>query len=333
VDEAGGGSSGLKGAALRTALDDAGAQLDAAERKLADVSASYRSEVRSPRRGLCGRRPRASRRHLARRFEKFQRDSRSPAEAYAAFLLPPGGEPRLVDLGAAKVIDEAIDAWRKAVGATGGADVAGESAKENRARARRSRAPPRDLGSASHPRAGHRARDRRAGRGPPPGSVRGLARAWPGVPAGDRPRVRLRLGRARPRRAGLGHRARLRPGARRAVVRRTVVPSGIARTRQHRHPLRHRPVLHFAPLPHAAREAGDVAKLVGGPSKVLTGADATESAFKKLAPGNAVVHLATHGFVLGDRCAAFGQSPLRLTGLALAGANQPAAGPNGDDGF
>lgn len=88
----------------------------------------------------------------------------------------------------------------------------------------------------------------------------------------------------------------------------------------------------------------------------LTGAQATETELKKLATGNAVLHLATHGFVLGDRCEAgsvagrgigglapsrrdtaeFEEPPadlLGVAGLALAGANhRREAMPNEDDG-
>ena len=88
----------------------------------------------------------------------------------------------------------------------------------------------------------------------------------------------------------------------------------------------------------------------------LTRSEATEAAFKRLAPGKAVLHLATHGFVLGSRCGAGsttgrgvgGLTPARpdrspaeepvadspgLAGLALAGANHRAeAGPDEEDG-
>jgi CHAT domain-containing protein/tetratricopeptide (TPR) repeat protein len=132
--------------------------------------------------------------------------------------------------------------------------------------------------------------------------------------------------------------------------------------------------MRFAPLPGTDREASDIAGLWktlgrndatdGGPSfRLLTGAAAHEQAFKQLAPGHRVLHLATHGFFLGDECgsaldgtravgglasgpSAVGakvspsrsgeqiESPLLLSGLALAGANRrAAAGPNEDDGI
>jgi CHAT domain-containing protein len=107
----------------------------------------------------------------------------------------------------------------------------------------------------------------------------------------------------------------------------------------------------FDPLPGADQEVREVAALWRArPSsdteaKVLTGPRATESAFKRLAPGRRVLHLATHGYFLGADCAGAGpiavrgigglspasgvpsapqpvDRPLHLSGLALAGANR-----------
>jgi CHAT domain-containing protein/tetratricopeptide (TPR) repeat protein len=49
------------------------------------------------------------------------------------------------------------------------------------------------------------------------------------------------------------------------------------------------------PLPDAEREARTVAAIYGGTSLLLTGAQATESRFKTLAPQFRILHLATHG--------------------------------------
>jgi CHAT domain-containing protein/tetratricopeptide (TPR) repeat protein len=132
----------------------------------------------------------------------------------------------------------------------------------------------------------------------------------------------------------------------------------------------------FDPLPAARAEAEEVAKLwtssrsgANEAAQTLVGTVASESSFKQLAPGRRVLHLATHGFFLGDECdsavapgtRAVGgltsgaaaqakpapasrpraprqqlapENPLLLSGLAFAGANRRAsAGPDEDDGI
>ena len=81
----------------------------------------------------------------------------------------------------------------------------------------------------------------------------------------------------------------------------------------------------------------------------LTGAAASESAFKAQAAGRRILHIATHGFFLDGRCAAspdppgtstaasvakvVNQNPLVLSGLILAGANhRNATAPDQEDG-
>jgi CHAT domain-containing protein len=94
--------------------------------------------------------------------------------------------------------------------------------------------------------------------------------------------------------------------------------------------------LRFRTLPLAGREASDVAAAfrpaAGSEVRVLTGPRATEAAFKRLAPGSAYVHLATHGFLVNDRCGGdTTELPLHLSGLALAGANRRAAAAGGEE--
>jgi CHAT domain-containing protein len=118
----------------------------------------------------------------------------------------------------------------------------------------------------------------------------------------------------------------------------------------------------FTPLKGTLQEVRDVSGLWSASaisnneaSHTLVGRDASESTLKKEAHGYRVVHLATHGFFLGE-CAparpgtrAVGglvsgswpqsvalttENPLLLSGLALAGANRRQnAAPNEDDGI
>jgi CHAT domain-containing protein len=85
----------------------------------------------------------------------------------------------------------------------------------------------------------------------------------------------------------------------------------------------------FPRLPETGREVDAIAQeWTSGQSEVLRGADATETMFKLLAPGRQVLHLATHGVVLEDSCAAAmagtrgvgGVAPLAKTPSARAAA-------------
>jgi CHAT domain-containing protein/tetratricopeptide (TPR) repeat protein len=128
--------------------------------------------------------------------------------------------------------------------------------------------------------------------------------------------------------------------------------------------------MQFDALPASGQEAQDVAGLWRGtPSSgsgdvsALLGREASERAVKQQAPGRRILHLATHGFFLGDECSTplegtravgglvatngakptrersprvqtFPENPLLLSGLALAGANRrAAASPQEDDGI
>jgi CHAT domain-containing protein/tetratricopeptide (TPR) repeat protein len=115
--------------------------------------------------------------------------------------------------------------------------------------------------------------------------------------------------------------------------------------------------MRFQPLAGTGREVHDVASLwTESMAQILEGAGANERAFKREAPGHRVLHLATHGFFLDGLCPpavggarsvgglstsqkhgprlGLGESPLLLSGLALAGANRRAdAGPDDEDGI
>ena len=122
--------------------------------------------------------------------------------------------------------------------------------------------------------------------------------------------------------------------------------------------------VHFEPLPATARETREIArewrKQGKGDAAVvldLHDAAASETDLKRLAPGHRVLHLATHGFILGGDCKSAlasargigalseapasgpkseaapidGENPLLLSGLALAGANHRGAAAEGED--
>jgi CHAT domain-containing protein/tetratricopeptide (TPR) repeat protein len=93
----------------------------------------------------------------------------------------------------------------------------------------------------------------------------------------------------------------------------------------------------FPPLPATMREVREIAALWDTPSApttrgdatLLTGTEATETAFKLNASRKAVLHLATHGFFLDERCAqaASGTRGLKQTGSVQARAFEPPANP------
>lgn len=119
--------------------------------------------------------------------------------------------------------------------------------------------------------------------------------------------------------------------------------------------------LEFTPLPGTEREIEAIAREHGDDVQVLRGAAAVEAAFKRLAPGRGVIHVATHAVDLDDLCAA-GTAPNkrgvgglaaiaearpepaaaslpmspwlgRRVVLALAGANAAAAGIDENEGL
>jgi CHAT domain-containing protein len=124
--------------------------------------------------------------------------------------------------------------------------------------------------------------------------------------------------------------------------------------------------MQFAALAGTGREVHDIARLwTDSPAEILENRAANERAFKHDAPGHRVLHLATHGFFLGNDCtpvsagtrsvgglttapkaqpnppkrpnpnaSPLSENPLLMSGLALAGANRrAAAGPDDEDGI
>ncbi|HUK64231.1 MAG TPA: CHAT domain-containing protein, partial [Dongiaceae bacterium] len=87
-------------------------------------------------------------------------------------------------------------------------------------------------------------------------------------------------------------------------------------------------------LPMARAEAEDLVKswpASAGRAELLTGADAREATFRRLAPGHALIHIATHGVMVGDTCETASRVDLRGVGgvtpigKARAGVPAPAA--------
>jgi CHAT domain-containing protein len=89
--------------------------------------------------------------------------------------------------------------------------------------------------------------------------------------------------------------------------------------------------LRFDPLPGSRQEAVEVASYGSARDRkrVLLGDDASETLFKSLAPSFRVLHVATHAFFLSG--ARPGENPLRVAGLALAGANRDALRDDASD--
>lgn len=94
----------------------------------------------------------------------------------------------------------------------------------------------------------------------------------------------------------------------------------------------------FPPLRGAGLEAETVARRLGKTAVLLRGAAGTERAVREQARHRSVLHLATHGFFLGE-CAAEARrrvsrvDPMQVSGLALAGASAHAGRPLEDDGL
>jgi CHAT domain-containing protein/tetratricopeptide (TPR) repeat protein len=83
------------------------------------------------------------------------------------------------------------------------------------------------------------------------------------------------------------------------------------------------------PLPGSGAEAESISvawrRANAGPTTLLEGADATETEFKRAAPGCSVIHLATHGVMRGDRCSGSFEGARGLGGVTAVALAMPAA--------
>jgi CHAT domain-containing protein len=297
------------------------AEVDRAERGLADRSRAYEVETERGRIGLegvLGALPAASSLVSYYRYAAAppDADETGPA-AYAASLLVPGERrPRIVPLGDAADIDAAVRAWQE------------EASRD-----------PRPRGLARSDQAYRRAARRLAQKIWDP-----IARQLPQVerifvvPDGALHQVQLA--------ALVSPDGRLLIESGRSFQYLTAERDLVAHPRSRANqallavgdpdygdsPSLPGP---FDPLPSSRREAVEVADLwtSRGETKRLIGEQATEAAFKREAPKFGILHIATHAFY--DSRPETGESPLRVTGLALAAANRrPSADtPEIEDGI
>ena len=269
----------------------------------------------------------------------------TPIASYLAVVLRPGGEqPAAFDLGPAAAIDAAVAAWRRAVTtdprsadagpAAGAADAAGErlrraiwdSPAPALAGARRVFVVPDGaidlVGLAALP--------------APGGGY--LIERGPTIHYLSAERDLIRA--SRPARSGHGilivgdpafDAASSRTGVA-AATSPAVARPGDAQRGDAQPLCPEFANLAFEPLPGAAAEADAVAALGDATGEVirLSGAAASKESFEAGAPGRRVLHLATHAYVLPERCGR--DRPLLRAGLAVAGANG-RGGPANRDGI
>ncbi len=358
------------------------------EQALADVSQPFRAERARNRAGLSQMLSTLSPGQALVAYVRYDRvgdatdrtlsaraDARSrvPVTEYAAFVAMAGTAPRLVRLGPAARVERSIDAWRGQIDAEIGG--AGIGARRLEAAYRRAGAALRrqiwdpiapSLRQATAvfvvPDAALHLVDLAA---LPVGTTRYLIESGPTLHYLLAERDLIRVDADAPGRGLLVMGApdfdRASPMAEASLARNTTrgTPSRSASCEAFAR-------LSFSPLRDAGREARTVSDLwrssraagavtaVGpgeeaGDTLELTGRIATETAFKTLAPGRRVLHLATHGFFLDGRCATAARrgpatgavsvvtaddSPLLRAGLALAGANRrTAVDADRDDGI
>jgi CHAT domain-containing protein len=347
------------GAVPAERLDQARVEKEAAERAVAERSAEARAEIARSTSGLAEIRAAIPPRSALVSFVRYDR-TRRPARAdapprpvlpsYAAFVIR-GASPTtatFVPLGSAANIDALVRAWRAAVLAGAGAVADAE------ARYRASAAPLR--AAVWDPVARHLAGATRVFIVPdgllnlvnfsslPTATGRYLAESTQTLHylATERD---LLVDAPRP------------TGTSALVIGRPAFDSAPRRAAETRGGCLVAGEWHFGDLPGTGLEARDISRVwsrAGGEVTLLTGAAATKTAFRQALGGRRVVHLATHGFFLGDGCApgatasrsvgglvaapqrvpaspGSSDNPLLLSGLAMAGANRRIAAQRDQD--
>jgi CHAT domain-containing protein/tetratricopeptide (TPR) repeat protein len=331
----------------RRLLDEARQEKEQAERALARAGAPFREDVDAADDGL------------ARVYQTMGPDDAlvgyvlyADPGSYVAYVARPGAPPRIFDLGAAAGVDALVSAWKAA--------LLFEAEAPGRAQ-RRSRARYVEAGSALRrkiwdPLASRLQGARRVYVVPdgilhlvsfgslPAGGGRYLVESGPLIhvlsaerdlltPPSSRGEGLLVVGDPDFESAALaaGEPRSVRASA---ATFRGMRPGCEALKRQR-----------FEPLAAAADETDSVAAQWrsargGGELLVLRRREASEAAFKEGAPGRRIVHLATHGFFVGEDCPSaldrtlppgVGENPLLRAGLALAGANHRGAARAGQD--
>jgi CHAT domain-containing protein/tetratricopeptide (TPR) repeat protein len=371
----------------RQALDQARGALDAAEIELARTSAVYKEVRADSQVGL-----EKVRRALPAggaliewvRVRAGGTDAASRTWHDIALVLGPGDAMRFADLGASVDIDAAVAAWRTALadaartiaassGGTAATDPLGQVTKRGEALRRRIWDPiASGLGGASRVYLVPDGTIHAVDFGALPDHGRYLIETGPSIQILSTGRDLVRYARSDAVVDFANRRGILAIGApdfdatsKAQQVAMAKVHAGVApdadagATYRGAAPACLGPVrAHWQPIPASGREAERVAGLYRGhePALALTGAAASETRFKQEAPGRRVLHLATHGFFIGETCAegtdatrgtaasagtpsenlkgASARNPLLQSGLVLAGANRRAqAAATSDDGI
>jgi CHAT domain-containing protein len=355
-----------QGSSTGTVLAAAQEDAEAAERALAAASEEYRARQERRRIAFDDVQRALPERSAIVAYVRYQRspsrDPAHPSASYAAFVLTAGRSPSLVDLNAAKPIEELVEAWKQAVARAPSSvleSTTAETAYRRVAeRLRRAIWDPvqRELGS------------------PdliflvPDGELNLVNVATlPGLDGDYLVRgksvihvlsAERDLAEERPACSGEGlllvgnadfdslpdaaegqDIPALRPAAAGEPVYRGPTPDcGSFRASR------------LEPLARSMEEIDEVAAIWAGSRSAraassikLAGRRASEGAFKRLAPGRRIIHVASHGISLPSECshaagvgaqnAAFDGNTLRLSAVALAGANRRDLAPGEEDGI